>query len=86
MPPESRDNVIMLWAGALCAVLLVVPLYNVITDSGSRPGNFTFLGGLIGLVLAAYAVMSNRVASAMRLPLGLLGVVLIAICWGFGDF
>lgn len=82
--PEFRDNIVVGIGSALYAALLAWPIYNLAIGSGSQPKNLTLLGGMIGLMLATYAVMSNRVADQWRLPIGAVGLSLVLVCWGFG--
>jgi hypothetical protein len=79
------EKLIIGTSALLYAALLAWPLYGLAIGSGSRQENFTLLGGVIGLMLATYAVMSNRIAEPMRLPLGVIGLSIVLACWGFGS-
>lgn len=81
---EVHDYVILALGGILFAILLAWPIYNLTTGSGSRPENFTVLGGAIGLSVATYGVLSNRTHDRTRLPFVLIGLLLVLVCVGFG--
>jgi hypothetical protein len=80
---DTRDNIIVGVAAAFYAALLAWPIYNLLLGP-SAPEDFTLLGGMIGLMLASYAVMSNRVADVFRLPIAAAGLLIVLACWGFG--
>lgn len=82
--PDIVDNIAVGLGGLVYAAALGWPLSNLATGYGSRPENFALLGGMIGLMLAAYAVMSNRLAQPVRLPIGAIGLTIVVVCWGFG--
>jgi len=82
--PHARDNLFVAALALFYAILAGFPLYNLITDNGSRPRNFTILGGMVGLVIAGFAAMDIPVHGALRLALAAVGIGLIVGFWGFG--
>ena len=80
---QTRDNIIVGIGGLVYAVLLGWPLYNLAVGR-SQPENFTLLGGMIGLMLAAYAIMTNRMVGSFRWIAGAAGLLVLVLCLGFG--
>jgi hypothetical protein len=80
---QTRDNIIVGVGGLVYAVLLGWPLYNLAVGR-SQPENFTLLGGMIGLMLAAYAIMTNRMVGSFRWIAGATGLLVLVLCLGFG--
>lgn len=82
--PQARDNTFVGMLALLYAVLAGLPLYNLVTGNGSRPQNFSILGGMVGLVIAGFAAMDIPVHWTLRLTLAAIGIGLIVGFWGFG--
>lgn len=82
--PYGEDNVITALIALLYLSLLAWPLYNLAVGTGSPTANFVLLGGMLGLILAAYAAIADHVRAAVRLPLCSIGIAMIIGFWGFG--
>jgi hypothetical protein len=79
-----RDNTLVAAFALFYALLACIPLYNLVTDNGSRAQNLSILGGMLGLVIAGCAAMDIPVRWTLRLALGAIGIGLIVGFWGFG--
>lgn len=82
--PRARDNAFVAALALFYVILAGFPLYNLITGNGSRPQDFSILGGMIGLVIAGFAAMDIPVHWTLRLVLAAIGIGLIVGFWGFG--
>ncbi len=81
---NTRDSIFVGFATFFWIALLAVPIYNLAAHAGYAPGNLTILAGVFGLMMTTYTVMSDRLTSSMRGPIGLIGIALTVGCWAFG--
>jgi hypothetical protein len=84
LTPKQRDDIVVGAIAFIYGAVAIGPIYNLVTGVGSRPQNFTILGGMIGLVIAGYAAMAVQLHWPIRAILGAIGVACIAGFWGFG--
>jgi hypothetical protein len=84
LDPEVRDNVIVGATILIYTALLCWPLYGLAVGAGMPASNLTLLGGTIGLLLATYAVMSDRLHGWARRTIGAVGIAIVVLCFGFG--
>jgi hypothetical protein len=82
--PQVRDNAFVTVLALFYAILAGFPLYNLVTGNGSRPQDFSILGGMVGLIIAGFAAMDIPVHWALRLMLAAVGIGFIVGFWGFG--
>jgi hypothetical protein len=82
--PHLRENLIIGGCIVVYAALMLWPLYNLVAGVGSQPANFTLFGGMVGLMLAGYATMTERVHGPLRWAIGAIGLSFLVFCWGFG--
>jgi hypothetical protein len=84
--PEHRQRADLIVAtGALLYLFVLIwPLHGLVTGHGHRPEYPTMLGGLLGLLLASYAAMSDRLRRQQRALIAAMGIAFIVACWGFG--
>jgi hypothetical protein len=81
---QLRDDLIVAAGALLYLLVLIWPLYGLASGHGRHPEYPTMLGGLIGLLLASYAVMSDRMRGRQRALIAAIGIAFIVVCWGFG--
>jgi hypothetical protein len=80
---QLRDDLIVATGGLIYLAVLIWPIYGL--AFGGHPTRYeTLLGGFIGLLLASYAVMSDRMDGRHRTAIASIGVGFIVLCWGFG--
>ena len=81
---QWREDVLVAMGGLVYLGVLGWPLYRLVFADGATPENMSIVGGLVGLLLASYAVMSDRVEGTIRGLLAAIGILAIIACWGFG--
>lgn len=84
LDPQVRDNLIVGTTILIYAALLGWPLYSLAVGVGMPASNLTLLGGTIGLLIATYAVMTDRIHGWPRPAIGALGLAVLVLCFGFG--
>jgi len=78
------DDLIVAAGASLYLFVLIWPLHGLASSHGHHPEYPTMLGGLIGLLLASYAVMSDRFRGPQPALIVAIGITFIVMCWGFG--